>query len=98
MTNHSIQFLSFCLISSIVLLSVAVVLSFWRLIKGPHLPDHIIALDSISTLCLCIIGVFIVMSKHPVYLDIMITLALVSFLSMIAFSKFIEQYKERRGK
>jgi multicomponent Na+:H+ antiporter subunit F len=97
MTSHT-YFLSICLISSVILLSLAIGLSFCRLIKGPHLPDHIIALDNISTLCLCLIGVSIIISSHPIYLDIMITLALMSFLSMVAFSKFIEYQQPKKDK
>lgn len=97
MTLH-LHFFSICLISSVILLSLAVGLSFCRLIKGPHLPDHIIALDNISTLCLCLIGLSIIMSANPIYLDIMITLALMSFLSMVAFSKFIEYQQLKRDR
>ena len=75
---------------SLVLLSIAILLGFVRLLKGPSLPDRVIALDAISMMAICIIAVLVIKRGAPLYLDIAIALALISFLGVVAFAQFIE--------
>ena len=80
---------------SLIFLSIAAILLFIRLLIGPTLPDRAAALDVMSVLVIAIIAIFAMTTKHPIYLDIAIALALVSFLGTIAFAQFIEyQVKE----
>ena len=85
-----IYFLHLCTIISLIFLSLAVVLIFLRLLIGPSLPDRVAALDIMSMLVICIIAVFAISTKHSIYLDIAIALALISFLGTVAFAQFIE--------
>ena len=87
---HYPVFFRFACIASLCLLVASIVLSFCRLIIGKSLPDRVIALDNISMLVICLIIIFAIITRHPIYIDIVIALAMISFLSMIAFSQFIE--------
>ena len=80
----------FLLSASLILLAIAVLLGFIRLLKGPSLPDRVMSLDAISMMAICIIAVLVVKANAPLYLDIAIALALISFLGVIAFAQFIE--------
>nr|WP_172807314.1 cation:proton antiporter [Endozoicomonas ascidiicola] len=64
-------------------------LAFIRLCKGPSLADRVIALDLIAFITIGFIGVFTIYSNATAFMDIAITLALVAFLSTIAFARFI---------
>jgi len=75
------------------ILVVALLLAFVRLLRGPTLPDRVIALDLISTLCVGISAVYAIAVRNPVFLDVAILLALISFLGTIAFA----QYVRKRG-
>ncbi|MEM9243427.1 MAG: cation:proton antiporter [Pseudomonadota bacterium] len=91
MNSHfSYLFLHYSLIISMVLLSSAIIITFLRLLKGPNLPDRVIAFDAISMMIICVISIFSVVEQQPLYLDIIIALALISFLGTIAFAQFIE--------
>lgn len=83
-------FFRFASMTSLVLLVVSMTLTFCRLIIGKSLPDRVIALDNMSMLVICIITVFATITRHAIYMDIVIALALISFLSMVAFSQYIE--------
>jgi multicomponent Na+:H+ antiporter subunit F len=73
------------------MLMVAIILAFVRLMRGPSLPDRVVALDLTSTLSLGIIAAFAVASGETVYLDVGIVLALIAFLGTVAFARYLEK-------
>ncbi len=73
-----------------LMLTVALLLSFWRLSKGPSLPDRVVALELIATLVAAIVGVHAVDTGVSSFLDIAIVLALTAFLAAIGFARFLE--------
>lgn len=73
------------------LLSMSVVLAFIRLILGPSLPDRVVALDLMGTLVIGIIAVYAMATRQPVFLDVAIILALLSFLGTVAFASYVER-------
>ncbi len=77
-----------------VMLTLAVVLAFFRLLRGPSLPDRVVAFDLMSTLAVGITVLYSIYTREMVYLDVAIVLALISFLGTVAFARYLEQ----RGK
>lgn len=72
-------------------LSLAMTLAFVRLVRGPTLPDRVIALDLIGTLGMGMIAAYAIARNLPVLLDVAIVLALLSFLGTIAFARYLER-------
>lgn len=64
-------------------------IAFIRLCKGPTLADRVVALDLIAFITIGFIAVFTIFSNQATFMDIAITLAVVAFLSTIAFARFI---------
>ncbi|MCS6816951.1 MAG: cation:proton antiporter [Blastocatellia bacterium] len=75
------------------ILVAALFLAFVRLLRGPTLPDRVVALDLLSTLCVGLSAVYAIAAQNPVFLDVATLLALISFLGTIAFA----QYVRKRG-
>ncbi len=73
------------------LLSLSLILAFVRLVRGPSLPDRVVALDIAITMAMGIIAVYAVQNDQPVFLDVALILALLSFLGTVAFAYYIEQ-------
>jgi multicomponent Na+:H+ antiporter subunit F len=71
------------------MLSVALLLSIYRLLRGPSLPDRVIALDLIATLVVGIIAVYAIATGQAVFLRDAIVLAVISFLGTIAFAFYV---------
>lgn len=76
---------------ALILLSSALFLAFYRLVRGPSLPDRVIALDTIGTISVGFIAVYSIMTNRPVFLDIAIVLALIAFLGTVAFARYLEK-------
>jgi multicomponent Na+:H+ antiporter subunit F len=71
-------------------MSLAMVLAFVRLVRGPTLPDRVVALDLIGTMGMGMIAVYAIARHLPVLVDVAIVLALLSFLGTIAFARYLE--------
>ena len=76
---------------ALAILGVSLILSLYRLARGPHLPDRIVALELTSMLSVGIILVLVLRSGVTALLDVAIILALVAFLGTIAFAYYLER-------
>ena len=83
----------FEVISQITLatLGVALLVAFIRLVKGPTLPDRIVAMDLIGVLVVGIIVVLAGSSGVRATLDAAIVIALIGFLGTIAYATYVER-------
>lgn len=75
----------------LVMLTVAMFLAFYRLVRGPSLPDRVVALDLIVMLAVGFITVYDIATDLSVFLDVAIVLALLSFLGTVAFARYVEK-------
>ncbi|MDA3808050.1 MAG: K+/H+ antiporter subunit F [Thiomicrorhabdus sp.] len=72
-----------------IFIAIAFILSSIRLIKGPSVPDRILALD---TLYINSIALLILLGIHlgsALYFESALLIALMGFVSTIAFSKYL---------
>lgn len=83
-----LESISYCVL---VVVSVALVLTFVRLVRGPSLADRVIALDLISTQAVGMIGAATIITREPFLLRVAIVLALITFLGTVAFARYLEK-------
>jgi len=76
---------------SMILLLFAAFLTFVRLARGPGLADRVAALDMLAVILIAIMFVHAMATGQHVYLDAVLALAMVSFLSTIGFSRYLEE-------
>ncbi|MCD7059423.1 cation:proton antiporter [Pelagibacterium xiamenense] len=85
------EFLHLATTISLGLLTVSLLLTMYRIVVGPSLPDRILALDMLVAVVIGYIVVIAIRTGFMLYLDIAIALGLVGFLSTVAFARFIYQ-------
>ena len=73
------------------MLTLALLLSVVRLLRGPTLPDRILALDTMTTLAIGFICVMAIRTGVTLYLDVAIAIGLVGFLSTVALARYVLQ-------
>ncbi len=80
-------------IASIVMfvLALAAAIVFVRLLKGPSLPDRVVATDLLGTLSVGLLVVGAAATGQRAFLDAAIIIALIAFVSNIAYARFIER-------
>ena len=77
--------------TTLATLGVALIVSFIRLVKGPTLPDRVVAMDLIGVLVVGLIVVLAGQSGVQATLDAAIVIALVGFLGTIAYATYVER-------
>ncbi|MFP4032143.1 MAG: cation:proton antiporter [Desulfococcaceae bacterium] len=73
------------------LLSLSVLMVFVRLILGPSLADRVVALDLLATIGISVVAGHALATRQAVFLDVAILLALIAFLSTVAFADYVER-------
>ena len=82
---------------SFVLVMLGVAFAFVRLLKGPSLPDRIVALDMMTVLIVSFCGLYAMLSEDTAFVDVAIVLALVGFLATVALARFVERRVVQSG-
>jgi multicomponent Na+:H+ antiporter subunit F len=75
----------------LVTLGVAVLIAVVRLVKGPTLPDRIVAMDLIGVLVVSLIVVLGGATDVRATLDAAIVIALIAFLGTVAYATYVER-------
>jgi multicomponent Na+:H+ antiporter subunit F len=83
------EFLDWAVNVSLGILTVAFFLIVYRTVKGPSLPDRVVALDMLVAVGIGFIAAMGVQTGFYLYIDIAITLGLVGFLATVAFARFV---------
>ena len=76
---------------ALVTLAVAVLMAVVRLIRGPTLPDRVVAMDLIGVLVVGLIVVLAASTRVRATLDAAIVIALIAFVATIAYATYIER-------
>ena len=76
---------------ALVLLSVSTIGFIYRVIKGPSVPDRVIALDAIGINLIGITAITSIILRTDAFLDVILLLGIVAFAGTVAFSKFLEK-------
>ncbi|HRO41857.1 MAG TPA: cation:proton antiporter [Flavipsychrobacter sp.] len=76
------------------ILSLSTICVFIRFLKGPNIADRVISLDLMVTIGIGSIAVYSILSRQGTFLDIAMVVALIGFLTTVAFSYYLEKRKK----
>lgn len=79
------------LYAALMVLSLSLIVALYRLITGPSLQDRILALDSVSYTLVGMVAVISILMDTQAYLDIILLIGILAFLSTISFCRFVER-------
>lgn len=72
-------------------LGVALLIAVVRVVKGPTLPDRVVAMDLIGVLVVGLIVVLAAATHERVMLDAAIVVALIGFVGTVAYATYVER-------
>lgn len=76
-------------------LALSVILIFIRFLKGPSIPDRVVAVELLVTVGIGVIAVYSILSRHSTFLDIGLLLGIIGFLGTVAYSSYLEKQKKK---
>ncbi len=77
------------------ILGISVILVFMRFLIGPSISDRVVSLDLLVTVGIGLIITYCILVKETVFIDFALILALLGFLSTVAFAYYIEKKGEK---
>ena len=81
----------------IVMLTVALIVEVWCVLRGKGLDEKIWALDTLTVSGVGFIGLFCIISGNPLYIDVAIAVTLVAFLATVVFAQYLIKVAQRGG-
>jgi multicomponent Na+:H+ antiporter subunit F len=76
---------------ALVMLALAALLTLARLLRGPTLPDRVVAIDLVGVLIVGLIVVEASVTGERAFLDVAIVIALISFVGTVAYARYVER-------
>lgn len=76
---------------ALITLTVALLIAVVRLVKGPTLPDRVVAMDLVGVLVVGLIVVLAATTGVRATLDAAIVIALVAFVATVAYGTYVER-------
>ena len=72
-----------------IMLSVAALLTFWRLLCGPDIVDRITALDTLSIIAIALLVVYGIRLGSSTFFEMALLIALLGFVATAALCKHL---------
>ena len=91
------MFTQIFIISALVIFGMALLVCLVRLIKGPTTADRVVSVDASSAVVMSIVGVMSVIFNSVSYLDSIMLIAIISFVSSVSISRFIGEGRVFNG-
>jgi multicomponent Na+:H+ antiporter subunit F len=76
---------------ALVTLGVSLLFAVVRLVKGPTLPDRIVAMDLIGVLVVGLIVVLAASTRVRATLDAAVVIALIGFVGTVAYATYVQR-------
>ena len=70
-------------------MTLAVALNLWRLLRGPDLPDRILALDTLAINAIALVILFDIVVGNAVSFEAALLIAMMGFVGTAALCKFL---------
>jgi multisubunit Na+/H+ antiporter MnhF subunit len=76
---------------ALVTLGVALLITVVRLVKGPTLPDRVVAMDLVGVQVVGLIVVLAASTRVRATLDAAIVIALIGFVGTVAYASYVQR-------
>ena len=70
-------------------IAAALILNFWRLLRGPDMPDRILALDTMYINTIALLVLFGIHLNLTVFFEAALLIALMGFVGTVALCKYL---------
>jgi multicomponent K+:H+ antiporter subunit F len=81
--------LTFAMAVAFVCITIALLLNFWRLVRGPSRADRILALDTMYINTAALLVLFGLHQNSAVFFEAALLIALMGFVGTVALCKYL---------
>lgn len=73
----------------LIVVGIAMLLSLWRLVRGPTAPDRILALDTLYVSTIALLVLFGMYLDTEIYFEVALIIAMLGFFGTVVLSKYV---------
>lgn len=77
--------------AALIIVAALSLLSSYRVIRGPTIPDRVVALDAIATNVVAIAMLFALKTDRGLFVSASLVLAIIGFLSTVTVAKYVTE-------
>ena len=81
--------IQFAIVGSMYVVGLAMLMALWRLLRGPTVPDRILALDTLSVTAIAQLMLFGMHLDTAVYFEAALIIAMLGFVGTVVLSKYV---------
>ena len=74
---------------ALALVTAAVAMSFWRLLRGPDIPNRVLALDTLYVNTIAILVLLGIHLGSALFFEAALLIALMGFIGIVALCKYL---------
>ncbi|MCD9029292.1 K+/H+ antiporter subunit F [Luteimonas sp. BDR2-5] len=87
MTDHTM--IEIAIVAGMHLVGLAMLMSTWRLLRGPTAPDRILALDTLYVSSIAQLILFGMLLGTEIYFEAALIIAMLGFVGTVVLSKYV---------
>ncbi len=84
-----ITLVDLAIVASMYMVGTAMLLALWRMLRGPTLPDRILALDTLNVTAIAELMLLGMYMKSPIYFEAALIIAMLGFVGTVVLSKYV---------
>lgn len=73
----------------VLVLVIGIMICLWRMIRGPHLADRVLAGDTVAMLVAGLVVILAIKYNNALFFDAALVVAILGFVSTVAFAQYI---------
>ncbi len=70
---------------------ISLIPCIYRIIKGPTIPDRVIALDAMTMVIVVMLGIYSFVQGSIFFMDVALVLAIISFVGTVTISRYLDE-------
>lgn len=70
---------------------LAIIPCVYRAIKGPTIPDRVVAVDAMTTVIVVMLGVYSFVQESVFFMDVALVLAVIAFVGTVTIAKYLDE-------
>lgn len=77
------------IVIALAVVALAMLLSLWRLLRGPSVPDRILALDTLYVNTIALLILFGMHLRSAIYFEAALIIAMLGFVGTVMLCKYV---------
>lgn len=76
---------------ALVFMVLSVIPCIHRVIKGPTIPDRVIAVDALATVIVVMLGVYSFVQESVFFMDVALVISIIAFVGTVTIAKYLDE-------